>query len=98
MPIPEREKLKLAILRLLGDDGEHSSARIREHLRAHFNIAPHEDSYKLENGKTPFENEVDLALANLQGAPSSGPKLIEKVKKKVYRISGSGKVYLKQNS
>ena len=98
MPIPDREKLNSAILQLLADKAEHSSQEIRERVKVQFNIVPNEDSTKLKNGKTPFHNEVDLALANLQGAPRGGPKLIEKVRKEVYRITDLGKTILQRNS
>jgi Mrr N-terminal domain len=97
MPIPEHETLKSAILRLLADDANHSSQEIRERLRVQFNVAPQEDSHKLKNGKTVFEDGIDRALANLQGAPR-GATYIEKVGEKVYRIMANGKAYLKQNS
>jgi hypothetical protein len=95
--VPDREKLKLAILGLLADGAEHSSQEIREHLRLRFNVSQKENTDKLKNGKTLFHNEVDLALANLQGAPRGGPKGIEKVRKEVYRITEYGKSMLKQN-
>jgi DNA-binding PadR family transcriptional regulator len=98
MPIPDHEKLKFAVLALLADGVEHSSQEIWERLRVQFNVAPHEDAHKLENGKTVFHDQIDRALANLQGAPHGGPRLIEKVRKKVYRITENGKAYLKRHS
>ena len=97
MPIPDREKLKLAVLRVLADDSNHSSQEIRERLKAQFNISPDELSKKLKNGKTTFQNEVDLALANLPGAPHGGSKAIDKIKKEVYCITENGKSILRRN-
>ena len=97
MPIRESKKIRLSILQLLADGAELSSQEIRERLRVQFKIAPHEDRRILENGKTAFNDEVDRALANLQGAPR-GSKRIEKVGEQVYRINEIGKDYLKQNS
>jgi restriction system protein len=97
MPIPDYQTLLLPILRLLADDAEHSSEKIREVLAAQFNVAPHELIQKNQKGKTVFGNNVDLALANLQGAPHGRSKCIDRIRKGVYRINERGKAILKRN-
>jgi len=62
MPIPDREKLKTAIGKFLADGSEHSVEDLRDTLQTRFSVAPHEDSYKLKNGKKPFDKEVNLAF------------------------------------
>jgi restriction system protein len=97
MSIPDFEALLLPILRLLGDGLKHSSGEIHERLRGQFEMTPQELRTKNKKGKTMFDNNVDLALANLQGAPHGRTKAIEKVEKGVYRITERGKVHLKAN-
>jgi hypothetical protein len=111
MPTPNTENLYLPILRLLADDLDHPSQEIRERLKVQFNIAPHEDSRKLENGKTVFNDAFDRALANLQaaphrrlmlgnlkGVPHGHVKAINKDKvREVYRITKIGKTVLERN-
>jgi hypothetical protein len=89
--------MALAVLELLADDLEHSSQEIQERLRAEFGIVPQDLIQKHKNGMTVFHNNVLLALANLQGAPHKGPKAIDKVGKRVYRIKEYGKALLKRN-
>lgn len=95
--IPDGAALLLAVLKLLADGLEHSSQEIRERLRAQLNIAPHELMQEDKRGKTEFDSNVSLALAYLQGARGVGTKAIDKVRKKVYRITKLGKAILNSN-
>lgn len=95
--IPNGESLMLPVLRLLADGRNHSSEEIRERLGVEFKIAPNESTQKLNNGKTTFHSNIDLAQAYLQGAPQRRSKAIEKVRPKVYRITEYGKNLLKRN-
>lgn len=97
MPIPTFEMLFLPVLRLLADGLEHSSGEIRERLRDQFEMTPQELQTKNKKGKTMFDNNVDLALANLQGAPHGRTKAIEKIGDGVYRITERGKLHLRGN-
>lgn len=97
MPIPHSQTLFLPVLRVLADGLEHSSEEIRERVRVQFDIAPHELLAKNKKGKTVFHSNVDLALANLQGAPHGRSKAIENVRKEVYRITEHGKAILERN-
>jgi hypothetical protein len=95
--IPNGETLMLPVLKLLANGLNHSSQAIRERLGVEYKIAPTESTQKLNNGKTEFHSNIDLALAYLQGAPQRRAKAIEKVKKKVYRITDYGKTILNRN-
>lgn len=97
MPIPDFQTLLLPVLRVLADGLEHSSEEIRKRVRVQFDIAPHELLAKNKKGKTIFHCNVDLALANLQGAPHGRSKAIEKVRKEIYRITEHGKAILNRN-
>jgi restriction system protein len=97
MPIPDSQALLLPVLRVLADGHEHSSEEIRDRVRVQFDIAPHELLSKNKNGKTVFHSNIDLALANLQGAPHRGSKAIEKITNEVYRITEHGQAILKRN-
>lgn len=97
MPIPDSQTLLLPVLQVVADGLEHSSEEIRERVRVQFDIAPHELLVKNRKGKTVFHSNVDLALANLQGAPHRRSNAIEKVRKEVYKITEYGKVILKRN-
>lgn len=96
-PIPDLDTLRLAVLRVFADGVEHSAEEIQERMKVQFGISPQELLQKTEGGTPVFRNQVALGLANLQGAPHRGPKYVEKVRKKVYRISERGKDILKRN-
>jgi len=95
--IPDSETLLLPVLLLLADSHNHSKEEIRGRLAVEFRIAPTEPVQKLDNGKTTFDSNVDLALAYLQGAPQGRSKAIERVKPKVYKITEYGTSLLKRN-
>jgi restriction system protein len=96
MPIPTVDELRLPILLLFADGIEHSIEEIRERMKVQFKIASNELLQKHENGKSIFGNNVDLAFANLQGAPHRGPKAIDKVNEGVYKITDYGIAILKR--
>ena len=97
VPMPNGEALLLPVLKLLADGLEHSSQEIRERLRVQFKIASNELIQRLENGKTAFDSNIDLALAYLQGAPQGRSKAINRVSEKVYRITNHGNAILRRN-
>ena len=97
MTIPGFQALLLPELRVLADGVEHSSQEIRDGVRVQFDIAPHELLVRNKKGKTVFDSNVDLALANLQGAPRGRTKAIEKIREGVYKITKYGKVILSRN-
>jgi restriction endonuclease Mrr len=97
MPIPESEVLLLPFLRVLGDGAEHKSVEIRERVKAQFDVAPRELLQKTRKGIPVFHNRVELALANLQGAPHGHSRSINKVRKEVYKITEHGMAILKRN-
>jgi restriction system protein len=95
--IPGFQALLLPELRVLADGVEHSSQEIRDGVRVQFDIAPHELVVRNKKGKTVFDSNVDLALANLQGAPHGRTKAIEKIREGVYKITEYGKAILSRN-
>src|SRR6266481_6978578 len=95
--IPGFQALLLPVLRVLADGVEHSSQEIRERVKVQFDIAPHELLVRNKKGKTVFDSNVDLALANLQGATHGRTKAIEKVREGGYKITGYGKAILSRN-
>jgi hypothetical protein len=97
MTIPDFQTLLLPVLHVLADGVDHSSQEIRDRVRVQFDIAPHELLVRNRKGKTVFHSNVDLALANLQGAPHRRTKAIEKVRKGVYKITEYGKAILSRN-
>jgi len=98
MSIPDSRTLFVPVLKVFADDAGHSIEEVRESMKVQFEITPDELIQRYPAGKPIFHVNVALALANLQGAPLGGSKLIEKVGKKGYRITEIGKAYLKQNS
>ena len=96
-PMPNAETILLPVLLMLGDELNHSSEEIRERLAVKYDIAPSELIRKLRNGKAEFHSNIDLALAYLRGAPRRRWKAVEKVEKKIYRITEYGKSILNKN-
>jgi Mrr restriction endonuclease-like protein len=97
MPIPVAKELWLPVLRVLGDGTEHSSKELQEQMKAQFKGGPDELLRKHQNGTGVFVNNVALALANLQGAPHGGSRVITKVKEEVYKINERGQAILRRN-
>jgi hypothetical protein len=95
--LPDSKTLLLPVLRIFADGVEHTSEEIGKRIIVQFQIAPLQLLQKHNDRISVFQNNVALALANLQGAPHKGPKCIEKVRKKVYRITEYGKTILKRN-
>jgi len=98
MSIPDSQTLFVPVLKVFADDAGHSIEEVRDRMKVQFEITADELLQRFPAGKPIFHVNVALALANLQGAPLGGSKLIEKVGKKGYRITEVGKAYLKQNS
>jgi len=97
MSIPDAQSLRLPVLRVFADNGEHSIQEIRERMRIEFNVSTEELSQKHPTGNSVFHVNIALALANLQGAPHRGSKAITKIKRDVYRITPYGNDILKRN-
>jgi restriction endonuclease Mrr len=101
MPIPDSQTLLLPVLQVFADNAEHSNEEIWERMRLQFKLTPDELLQKYPTGKPVFHVNVALALANLQGAPHGGSKLITKVRNKgrmkFYRITEYGKAILNRN-
>ena len=99
MPIPKRVKLLRPTLQIFADELTHDSQRIRKHLIAEFNIAPHELLKKYKGGTPVFHNCVAWALAhlNMERGPLRHTRAIVKVEEEVYRITEYGKVLLKRH-
>ncbi len=101
MSIPDSQTFLRPVLRVFGDDAEHSNEEIWERMRVQFKITPDELLQKHPSGKSVFHVNVALALANLQGAPNRGSKAIERIKSKgktkIYRITEYGKTILNRN-
>jgi hypothetical protein len=101
MPIPKSGELRFPVLQVLADGVEHSSEEIMDRFQIQFNLTPADLSQKHKRGNSVRQNNIDLALANQQGAPRAyapftDPPYIEKIRVGVYRINERGKEILKR--
>jgi restriction system protein len=95
--IPDSDTLLLPVLRIFSDDKEHSAEEVRGFMVKHFEISADQLLQKTARGTPIFHNRVALALANLQGAPHGGRKLIAPTRRGFYRITEQGKALLNRN-
>jgi len=95
--ISSQEELLLPVLQVFADGKEHSLPEIRSLMVARFHVTEVELAQKQKHGKSAFDNYLDLAVANLQGAPHRGVQAIRKVEsdQKVYKVTDAGLAILK---
>lgn len=87
MPIPDYQSIMLPLLRLAGDDQEHSAREAVDALATEFNLSPAERAELLASGQQAiFNNRVGWANSYLKKAG-----LLFSPKRGVFRITERGK-------
>jgi len=93
MPIPDYQSLMLPILRVTGDQQEHSLAEIREQVASQIQLSPEERLRRLASGsQTIYSNRIAWAVQYLKAA-----RAVEPVKRSVYKITERGLGLLQSN-
>jgi hypothetical protein len=79
----ERQRLKDALLELLGDGRDHGDAEMLQVLGRRFELAPEQLAQRHEHSnESIFGNELDWAKSEL-----SRERLVLRVKPKLYRLT-----------
>lgn len=93
MTIPDFQTIMLPMLRIVGDEQEHSIHELLDQLADHFSLTKEELNEMLPSGKqTTFYNRVGWARTYLS---KSG--LLEMTRRSYYRITDRGKKVLQSN-
>jgi hypothetical protein len=85
MPLPDRQKIKRALLNTLKDGQVHRSGEIEARLISHFGLTAEDLSEVTKAGRTKFGNEIDWAKVGL-GQQS----LLVRTANKHYQITPQG--------
>ena len=90
MPVPDFQTLMLPVLRILGDDQEHTPVAVRQSAATAFNLTEADLAELLPSGRqTTFANRVAWALTYLKQA-----RLLESPRRGSYKITDRGKEVL----
>lgn len=90
MPIPDYQTLMLPVLRVLGDDREHSPREVMTRLADQFHLTEAEREQLLPSGRVPvLNNRIHWAVTYMQHAG-----LVEKPRRAVWRTSDLGRKVL----